>query len=124
MPLFSVAVGTAGSEYVFDPDRFDPIEIQERQFAVDQLRPERPRGEYRRHHLAGESSIMEMIEAWALTAQEEGAADEDADPERIHWGITHMLSRNLAVERSWGMHAVRGGGDARRFAGSGRPSSC
>lgn len=95
-------VGTAGREYVHDFERYDFRLLREKKFAPDRWQPEKPRSEYLAHHLAGESSIAEVLIRWAtLQAQNPGLVEKvqrEPDVEEFHAAITDVMRTRYREE--------------------------
>lgn len=94
-------VGLAGGEYVVDLDRFDQNLRLSGQFAVDRWFPERPKSAYRRHHLAGESSLSEVIRRWESIQERQFVREVQAVPdvEAFAFGLSEVIGRRYQEER-------------------------
>lgn len=104
-------VGVAGAEYIIDLDRYDFGEVIAGR-AVDRWFPDRPREAYRRHHHAGESSIIEIVKRWE-SLQDPAfvkSVQRSPDVEAFHHGVSQLLERVYADERHQArITASRGG---------------
>jgi len=98
-------VATAGSEYILDGERYDFSLRARREFSPDRWDPDKPRDEYRRHHLAGESSISEVLTRWAgLQARKRGLVERvrrEPDVEEFHTAITEVMRACYRDEREF-----------------------
>ena len=94
-------VGIAGTEYVLDLKRFDPNLYMRGEFAPDGNRPDKPRDQYLRHHLVGESALWEVIDYWASiqTKEVRQRVESNPDVEEFHMAISQLLLERFQDER-------------------------
>lgn len=122
---------TAGAEYIIDTWRFDPNRLRADGFAVDTWFPNRSRQEYLRHHLAGESSIAEIVDRWDRDRPPEFRQSVRSNPDVkvFHAHISDQLRQMYEHERNptmWRRRPDLGGrkltilASAGRSAGAGR----
>lgn len=98
-------VGTAGREYVHDFERYDFRLLRKKEFALDRWQSEKPRSEYLDHHLAGESSIAEVLIRWAALQERNPDLVErvrrEPDVAEFHAAISDVMRTRYREESAF-----------------------